>query len=526
MDFKPISALEIPQNDAVNYRSGDTTLFRRLFFADAITSEVVDRKVYFLIGEKGTGKTAYATYLSDKGQAGFNGRLIFVQPDDYDSFLALLQKLDLRDSDATSVWQIIFLLILFEHTYSISKDNQVGAPAKVCRGIIDRFTFSSFDGTISSAIALTERIAELAIELTADQAASRSSPPSKMAILVVRKNILEALGSLTPNSNSAIFVDGVDVRPQSIEFTSFISAVRAIVNSVWSLNNEYLQRLDRAPRCILCIRPDILDYVGLQNLNNKVKDNAVVFNWYTTYNDYRSSRLFALSDNILKSQQDNGQSFPLGMTWDHYFPYKSFQRTGPSTREKTRDSFLGFLESSFYKPRDIISLLAVFQSRSIARQIGNRSEFDEHMIRDNELRETYSRYLLGEVRDSLSFYYQSGEFELFRQFFEFLVDHVDRRSRTFTYKAYVSAYEKTIEYIKRNEFDVPVIFETADMFLQVLYELNVIGFLEEGYTPGVIINRWSFRERSFANIRPKVTTGVVYRLHFGIARALYPARMK
>jgi hypothetical protein len=69
-----------------------------------------------------------------------------------------------------------------------------------------------------------------------------------------------------------------------------------------------------------------------------------------------------------------------------------------------------------------------------------------------------------------------------------------------------------------------VIFSSADRFLQFVYELNIIGFfgMQDGRQSPY--QRWCFRERSYANIRPKVSADCRYKMHLGIARALNPAR--
>lgn len=519
--MKHIKDLMIPDNDAVNYRSGNDAPFRRLFFDDGLVRDIINKRIYFLIGEKGTGKTAYATFLSGGDQSAFQGRVIFVQPDDYGLISSVMNKLGIDETQITSVMQVSLLLLLLLHISEAKEAATFGHYGSQVLEALDKLTYGSLDITISSSVLIIDRCVDVASDLLKIDHKVETPPTPQLALMALRKILLNSIKDVTTKTPFSIFIDGIDVRPQNVEFSTFINVVTGIINSTWSINNEYLQRIDGDFRCILSIRPDILDHIGIQNSNNKIKDNSVVFSWYTAYQDYRSSRLFALTDNLLRVQQDSGADFSLGYTWDSYFPYKNFHKG-----EKTRHSFIGFLESSFYKPRDIISLLGMCKARMLAKQLADTTEFDEHLLSDNELREEYSRYLLGEVRDSLLFYYQVKEIELFRQFFEFLVDHVDRRSRTFEYRSFITAYDNTISYIRRNDLSVPVIFETADKFLQVLYEQNVIGFLEEGYTPGRMINRWSFRERSFANIRPKVSTGVLYRIHFGIARALYPARIR
>ena len=111
------------------------------------------------------------------------------------------------------------------------------------------------------------------------------------------------------------------------------------------------------------------------------------------------------------------------------------------------------------------------------------------------------------------------DYELFLKFFEFLDRWVDRRTRNFEYNDFLSAYRALMEHMQENQMRVPIIFRTADTFLQFLFELNIICFIERS-KKGHEFLRWCFRERSYANIRPKVRTHQRYKLHLGIAHAL------
>lgn len=59
-----LAQLREPFNDAVNYRSRpQREFFQRIFLQTEALKKILEPQVYFLMGEKGSGKTAYATYL-------------------------------------------------------------------------------------------------------------------------------------------------------------------------------------------------------------------------------------------------------------------------------------------------------------------------------------------------------------------------------------------------------------------------------------------------------------------------------
>src|SRR5690606_32384874 len=85
----------------------------------------------------------------------------------------------------------------------------------------------------------------------------------------------------------------------------------------------------------------------------------------------------------------------------------------------------------------------------------------------------YSNYLLGEVKDHLSFYYGPDHYEIFLKFFEFLSG-----KDKFTYKEYIVAYQHLKNYIQSIEAKTPKFMATANDFLQFLFDLNVICYIE------------------------------------------------
>jgi hypothetical protein len=261
-------------------------------------------------------------------------------------------------------------------------------------------------------------------------------------------------------------------------------------------------------RVVLLIRPDIFTSLGLQNLNTKSRDNSVFLDWRTEYANHRTSDLFRVVDHLLASQQDVMLSE--GEAWDHYFPWNA-----PKVIQQfpNQTSFLSFLRWSYYRPRDIITMLVILQEihreKEKDRDHCAYSEFD-----DSNFRRRYSDYLLGEIKDHLMFYYGSEEYELFLKFFEFL----DGKAH-FSHQQYVAAYHRFSESISRSSAALPKFMPDGGTFLQFLYDLNIICYIDEPEYDKPYF-RWCFRERSYANISPKVKEGVSYEIFYGLYKAL------
>ena len=64
--MKTVKKLVFGFNDAENYRRRENRqLFNDIFVKDNNLDKLLALNTYFLIGEKGTGKTAYAVYLAN-----------------------------------------------------------------------------------------------------------------------------------------------------------------------------------------------------------------------------------------------------------------------------------------------------------------------------------------------------------------------------------------------------------------------------------------------------------------------------
>jgi hypothetical protein len=133
---------------------------------------------------------------------------------------------------------------------------------------------------------------------------------------------------------------------------------------------------------------------------------------------------------------------------------------------------------------------------------------------DTSFRDAHAEYLLGEIRDQLLFYYSQDEYNLFLQFFPHL-----RGRRKFSYDQYVEAFNEFIEECSATGTTLPQFFDSANVFLQFLYEQNVICYKEEdasGTDEDEPFIRWCFRERTLSNMAPKVRAGVQYEIFYGL----------
>jgi hypothetical protein len=521
LPLRPIRELNFGFADAENYRRRENRdLFNQIFFRTENLDKLCDRSTFFLLGEKGTGKAAYAVYFANTSYNDHIALHKYIRETDYNKFISMKTGNNLGLSDYAAIWKVIIELLLAEHIISGNKETNILNRFHKMRALkktVDEYYSNAFSPEIvqalqfveksRSAAALTVKHAQAEGENEHIQQSNESRFQTNLSI--IQRSFEQALASAKLNYNYLMFIDGIDIRPNSIAYAGYLECIRGLANAIWSLNNDFFPAIRDSKgrlRVILLVRPDIFNSLGLQNRNTKLMDNSILLDWRTTYTNYRNSPLFEVSDRILRVQQE--ENLQPGEAWDQYFP---FDANTVYTSQSHPSSFIEFLRYSFHRPRDIITMLSLMKEVHLRRR--DEVVFYREDFMSPEFRNAYSSYLLGEVRDQLVFYYTDDDFEVFLKFFEFLLGKAK-----FDYEEYMDAFAGFASHQDRTHGTRPVFAGSADEFLQFLYELNVICYKEE--TDDEVFIRWCFRERNPTNISPKVKTGVVYEIHYGLLNAL------
>ncbi len=520
--MKPIKDLELGYADAENYkRRENKALLNRVFIRDTHLDDLCKPNISFLIGEKGTGKTAYSIFLSNNDYKNTISSIRYVRETEYQKFISLKREKHLSLSDFSSIWKVILYLLIAKQVQD--REGVVSQLLNYTKfaalnAAIDEYYLSAFSPEIIQALSFVQE-SKLAAELLHKHAALKSEDKSSIAfsesrfqinLFYIQKQFEDAFSQIRLAQNHVLFIDGIDIRPSSIPYEEYLECIKGLANAVWEINNDFLPSIKGGKgrmRVVLLIRPDIFESIGLQNQNTKIRDNAVFLDWRTEYNAHRNSQLFEVVDHMLGVQQDSQTA--KGAAWDYYFPWDS-----PNVYEKysTPTSFINFLRWSYYRPRDIVTMLELLKSNTNGDQA--KTSFSLTDFENPHFQREYSNYLLGEVKDHLSFYYGAEHYEIFLKFFEYLSG-----KDSFSYELYTAAFNKLQEHIRSVASDRPKFMATPNDFLQFLFDLNVICYIENTEDNKPFIH-WCFRDRSYANISPKVKTGVEYQVFYGLAKAL------
>jgi hypothetical protein len=523
--MKKLSELDFGFSDAENYkRKENKETFNRIFIKNDNLEKLCNPSVSFLIGEKGTGKTAYSVYLSNNNYKDNVATIRYIRETEYLKFISLKAERHLGISDYNSIWKVIVMLLISQQ---IKEREGLGSRLINYRKFldlqlaIDEYYMHAFSPEIVQALQFVQE-SKVAADLLAKYAKASGEEREQVTfsesrfqvnLFYIQKKFKEALAQLKLEQNYILFIDGIDVRPSSIPFDEYIECIKGLANAVWELNNDVFSSFKGSKgfkgrmRTILLIRPDIFDSLGMQNQNTKIRDNSVFLDWRTDYVNYRKSEIFKVIDHLLETQQS--EKLALGETWDNYFPWNA---PNLDNEYKENTSFVSFLRWSYYRPRDIVTMLDLLQLQT--KHIADKCNFTESDFKNSSFQRQYSHYLLGEVKDHLLFYYKQEDYDVFLKFFEFLSG-----SDTFDYNFYINAYNKMMAYVDSLKRDTPQFMKTANDFLQFLYDLNVICYVENAEDGQTFIH-WCFKERNYSNISPKVKINVEYQVFYGLRKAL------
>jgi hypothetical protein len=521
--MKAVNDLELGFSDAENYRRRENkSLLNRVFIRNQNLDRLCDPAISFLIGEKGTGKTAYAVYLANNDYLDTLSSLRYIRETEYQKFIALKNEKHLGLSDYSSIWKVIIYLLLAQQIIEreggpefLRRFTKLGAIQKA----VDEYYHKAFSPEIIQALQFVQE-SKIAAELMAKHAKASGEEKETLTfsearfqtnLFYIQKGFEDAFRQARLKKNHLLFIDGIDIRPSSIPYEEYLLCIKGLANAVWEVNNDFFPTVKGGGgrmRATLLIRPDIFQSIGLQNQNTKIRDNSVFLDWRTEYTNHRNSDLFKVIDHLLSSQQD--EALNECDAWDNYFPWDA-----PNLMEEFEhhSSFISFLRWSYYRPRDIVTMLSILQG--IAKQSGKTKKYFKYEEFDNaEFKRTYSEYLLGEVKDHLTFYYGEDEYNLFLKFFK----HLNGKKK-FTYSEYLAFYEDFYKSILNTSAIIPKFMSTSGDFLQFLYDLNILSYIEYPTEDKPYI-RWCFRQRSYGDINPKVKEGCDYQIFYGLYKAL------
>ena len=521
MTMKAIKDLNLGFLDAQNYtQRKNKQMLLDVFVKNDYLEELLSPNIYYLIGEKGTGKTAYAAFLNNNDYKETKSFLKFIQSTDYEKFHELKKKGLIDISGYADIWKTILLLLLAKNVTE-EKDLLSGFRTNLSNLMqaIDEYYNSAFSPEINHALKIVNE-SGIAAKLvskyaeiggTTDSTVEFDEQRLQMNLYYIYKKFSDCLGKLKLAKNVILFIDGIDIRPSQIPYNEYLDCIKGLANACWSLNTELFANVKDSKgqfRIVLLLRPDIFNSLNLQNATNKLADNAVFLEWRTTYTDYLTSHLYKMACKLVAHNQDDSLKNNEFLVWEHYFNWK-IESSNPEQRDNDT-AFMEFLKISLSRPRDIQRILKIMQDIMKEQNMSNKNEFDIAVYKSDRFQNIYSEYFLSSLKDQLSFYYSEEDYIHFKKFFDFF------EAPQFSFSEYESAYKKFENYILDNAKEIPKFVEDKKAFLQFLYDCNVVTAIEIKRDGNFF--HFSYREKGPSNIAPEVLYGeeYSYRFHYGL----------
>ena len=534
--MKKYIELNLGYNDAINYQKRhNKNMFNEIFVKDNNLEKLISPDIYFLIGDKGTGKTAYATYLQNNDYKGVRASVVSIAETDYKIFHQLKKEHDLTLTDYKRIWKIIILM----YFKNIDK-NEIDSFAikrtkkfKELREVIDNYyaegfvpetkTVLKYIQDSSSGLSVKSVIKDTNFELSTEKSScvEKECQTYQNNLLILENKFTDALKSIKLNNNLFIFFDNADISHSDISLNDYLEILKGLAEAICQLNNSVLNNLRDSVgfmKVILLIRPEIFAQLNIHNQANIITDNAIYLSWQTTYASYKNSKLFELANRILKYGNPEVEKDNVSVFWDLYFPWKS-ATSSPSDEESTPDnSFIEFLRNSLCRPRDLITIMKIVQN--LEQNFASEDYFTHKVTFDSaDFRRELANYYINEAKDWCLYKYNAKQFETIIYFFDFI-----KGKNQLTYDEYCSYFDNYAKSaIDLDTDSVLDLLLDKDAFLQLLFDMNFICYVDYDFYDKPYY-KYSYKEKSFSNLHPKVKLGINYKIHPAIARGLNVGR--
>jgi hypothetical protein len=517
-NWKILADLQEPFNDAVNYKTRqEKEFFSRIFLRTDDLQSCLKPAVYYLIGEKGSGKTAYAAYLENNNVDETRCRLSTMTETQYKRFITLKKRGQLEYSDYANIWRPMLLNMVAQALVHKSKGFFASVTGKfdLLEQEVERFNKDALNPEVEVAFEMVnESMDSLSLgydkivkaDLKDTSRSTEKTESIKHHLLEKETRLKQAIGDLQLSKNHVLFVDGVDYRPAGVPYNDYLNCVKGLGEAVWQLNIEFFGNIRDSKgriKIVLLARPDVFHKLNLYNSNSRLRDNAVLLEWASTESAFRSSQLYEATGKFFSSQQTAPVSAVEAA--DHYL-----------RAEDNHSIFRRLLRTSFQKPRDILTFIRIARKVSMRRLgRGGSNRFESDIVQQPEYTKEYSDYLLGEVRDYANFYMEQGDFFLYIKLFQYL-----NGKGEFTFTEFSAAYDRFKRWISGEKVHATEYLRDPEALLQFFFDVNVIGYRESVGDEQEKFVHFSFRERTLTNIAPKVKTSALLIVNPGVAKAL------
>lgn len=479
--------IELPYDEAENYlQSGNKEKMNHFFYKGDVYEKLKEQTTYYLVGDKGSGKTAYSAYFcNNQIEGSIRSKIFQISVDDYNKIIQMKADGKLDYTHYVTLWKAIILIKICS-SLDANEINIFGKKGyKKITEMLTRYKFTEFTLDSFSPVSFMDSI-EFGQEIgsgieksgvnskfnqskrTSNQVAMQKSVYYDNWVAFVNE-LSDEISKLRLNNTHYLFIDGIDSRPSDIDFESYSACVYPLIRAVYEVNYTIFSRIkDRNKgrlQIVLLTRLDIFLQAGLSNPGSKLQDNCAYIDWNTNEDNYDNSKIYSVVNNML-SQQNNNISWRSFFNFDIKRGYTSFY------------SFVYFLRLTTGKPRDYVRVLKIIQELCK----NNNCEPNAALIESDEFQKAYSTYFVDKIRTALSFTYKKEAIDALFNFLRIIKKLAVKKS------VLKNIYDNYL-YKERLEQS----FNDFNGLMIVLFDNDMIGVREKNG-----IYRWKYKETSIA----------------------------
>lgn len=507
-----IRNLNLGLMDATSYVT-KKTFFNEIFFVDDYINLILHDETYFIVGDKGTGKTAYGLYFQNNEiENTLSSIILDISSTGITNFKKMMDNKLLMYSSLKDVWELILYveitkLLLKHKPFQFSM--QCSANQKKLNEALQSYEKLAFNPDMVATIKTQKRGTLIAkfttiISSSIGKEMSTTENAFHLTITDLRRTFEDCFESLELEKNIILFVDGIDIIPEPFDQESYVHYLVDLINASLNLNQNVFSNLKSKKtnmKVMLLLRPDVFQLTtAIKNWNLKKYDNTVNLNWIPQTEYIQDSRLFKVIDKLLSVQQDDTNTKTTYL--NYYFP----QECCTSNKQF---SFEYLLDYTFLRPRDIIFLLQKMQNTVIEEEL-DASHFEEHHF--NKSYNKYCEYLFEDIKEQVLLKYKNEDFEKLQIFFSFL------RKTIFDSREYKRAFNSYCSHIENENAVLPAFASKSSTFLEFLYMLNVIGFKNKNSNEEY---KWYFIEKERFTVNQSIKQkNSEYCIHKGLANII------
>ena len=180
--MKTVGQMYLGFSDAQNYaQRQNKAAFNDIFVRNVYLDELLNPNIYFLIGEKGTGKTAYATFLSNNNYKETKASISYLAATDYEKFYTLKKRQNLDLTGYVGIWKVILLLLLAKNVTEQDKIISIFNKSNISllNEAIDEYYMNAFSPEITNVMKVVDE-SEIVAKLISKYAEVGGNTASKV----------------------------------------------------------------------------------------------------------------------------------------------------------------------------------------------------------------------------------------------------------------------------------------------------------------------------------------------------------